>query len=563
MEKSHTRATHERTVRGRRFSDRLIAGVLRVFSRIHLTIYRWTDGIIGGRIFGNRMLLLTTTGRKTGQPRTTPVGYLTDGDALVIVGGAAGAAKQPAWWLNLESHPEAQVQVGRRKLRVSATRALPEEQQRLWARYPAQHALFDKMQKRVSREIPAKTKVFRCLQHIICSITRVLSSKRRYNTPNGLMNSSIHSRAAMRRSRATAFIISTREDARLSPFPPGLRCPRRRQRHSSMVGGRDRAMKPTDVVSSESTKGRKPVHQLVSKEMTEGDIAMESFETYRSYLFAIAYRMLGSAMDAEDMVQETNLRYQSTPKDSITSLKAFLTTIITLLCVDQLHLARRKREQYLGPWLPEPIITADTREVISPEERVEEEETISIAFLLLLEQLQPVERAVFLLREVFDYDYAEIASFLGKSEVACRQWFSRAKKHLGDHRPRFSAPPETQKQLLISFQQALRGGEMTALLNMLAEDVTFWADGGGKVKGVATQLLSGRDVVASFILSNSPIFRNTLPADSRVELSEVNGQPGLITRSGDRAFAVLTIDVEADQIKAIRFVANPDKLAHI
>jgi len=290
---------------------------------------------------------------------------------------------------------------------------------------------------------------------------------------------------------------------------------------------------------------------------------MESFETYRSYLFAIAYRMLGSAMDAEDMVQETYLRYQGTPPETIGSLKAFLTTIISRLCVDQLHLAHRKREQYLGPWLPEPIITADTLEVISPEERVDREESISMAFLLLLEQLQPVERAVFLLREVFDYDYAEIATFLGKSEVACRQWFSRAKKHLADHRPRFSTPPETQRQMLTSFQRALQAGEMTTLMNMLAEDVTFWADGGGKVKGVAIQQLFGRDVVARFILDNSPIFRNTLPADTRVELAEVNGQPALITRGGDRAFAVLTIDVEVEQIKAIRFVANPDKLAHI
>lgn len=289
----------------------------------------------------------------------------------------------------------------------------------------------------------------------------------------------------------------------------------------------------------------------------------ESFETYRTYLFAIAYRMLGSAMDAEDMVQETYLRYLGTPPETIGSLKAFLTTIISRLCVDQLHLARRKREQYLGPWLPEPIITADDRQVINPEERVDREESISMAFLLLLEQLQPVERAVFLLRKVFDYDYAEIASFLGKSEVACRQWFSRAKKHLGDHRPRFQASPETQRQMLRSFQQALEKGEMSAFMNLLAEDVTFWADGGGKVKGVATQRLFGRDVVVPFILSNSPIFRSTLPGDSRVELAEVNGQPALITRSGDRALAVLTIDVEADHIQAIRFVANPDKLAHI
>src|SRR5436853_4745139 len=290
---------------------------------------------------------------------------------------------------------------------------------------------------------------------------------------------------------------------------------------------------------------------------------VESFESYRSYLFAIAYRMLGSAMDAEDMVQETYLRYSATPKDSITSLKAFLTTIITRLCMDQLHLARRKRDVYLGPWLPEPLITPEALKAVSLEEHVDREESISMAFLLLLEQLQPVERAVFLLREVFEYDYAEIASFLGKSEVACRQWFSRAKKHLADHRPRFSAPPEKQRQMLIRFQQALQSGEMTALMNMLAEDVTFWADGGGKVKGVATQQLSGRDVVVPFILGNSPIFRSTLPADSRVELAEVNGQPALITRSGNQALAVLTIDVEGQHIQAIRFVANPDKLAHI
>ena len=139
---------------------------------------------------------------------------------------------------------------------------------------------------------------------------------------------------------------------------------------------------------------------------------VESFETYRSYLFAIAYRMLGSAMDAEDMVQETYLRYSTTPPETIISLKAFLTTIISRLFMDQLHLARRKREQYLGPWLPEPIITAETPELAKVEERVDTEESISLAFLVLLEQLQPIERAVFLLREVFEYDYAEIAAFL-------------------------------------------------------------------------------------------------------------------------------------------------------
>src|SRR6516164_462961 len=210
---------------------------------------------------------------------------------------------------------------------------------------------------------------------------------------------------------------------------------------------------------------------------------MESFETYRTYLFAIAYRMLGSAMDAEDMVQETYLRYQATPTDTIISLKAFLTTIISRLCMDQLHLARRQREEYLGPWLPEPISTAETLQVMNPEERVDMEESISLAFLMLLEQLQPIERAVFLLREVFEYDYAEIASFLGKSEVACRQAFSRAKRHLGEHRPRFRASLDTQKQLLTAFLHAVQEGSMSALLHLLAEEVTFWGDGGGKVPG--------------------------------------------------------------------------------
>jgi RNA polymerase sigma-70 factor, ECF subfamily len=289
----------------------------------------------------------------------------------------------------------------------------------------------------------------------------------------------------------------------------------------------------------------------------------ESFESYRSYLFAIGYRMLGSAMDAEDMVQETYLRYQATPQETIRSLKAFLTTVITRLCMDQLHLARRNRDQYLGPWLPEPIITTETPELVKVEERVDMYESISLAFLVLLEQLQPAERAVFLLREVFEYDYAEIAAFLGKSEVACRQWFSRAKKHLGDHRPRFPASPETQKQLLTSFLQAVNAGEMTALMNMLAEDVTFWGDGGGKVKGAATHPIAGRVEVARFFLGTSSLFRSALPDGAHVELAEVNGQPALITRAGDQTFAVLTIEVDAQRIRTIRIIANPEKLTHV
>src|SRR2546426_11626892 len=199
-----------------------------------------------------------------------------------------------------------------------------------------------------------------------------------------------------------------------------------------------------------------------------GGSRVESFETYRPYLFSIAYRMLGSAMDAEDMVQETYLRFQATPPSTIHSLKAYLTTILVRLCMDQLQLARRKRELYVGPWLPEPILTAETAETGDPEKRVEMEESISLAFLILLEQLQPFERAVFLLREVFEYEFAEIATMLGKSEAASRRSFSRAKQHLREHRPRFPASAQTHRQLLSGYFQAMETGEITPLMHLLA-----------------------------------------------------------------------------------------------
>src|SRR5947209_246235 len=231
-----------------------------------------------------------------------------------------------------------------------------------------------------------------------------------------------------------------------------------------------------------------------------GGNRVESFETYRTYLFSIAYRMLGSAMDAEDMVQETYLRYQTTPPETIHSLKAFLTTILPRLCMDQLQLARRKREQYVGPWLPEPILTTETAEAGDPEKHVDMQESISLAFLVLLEQLQPFERAVFLLREVFGYDFAEIATMLDKSEAACRRSFSRARLHLRAHRPRFPASPQLHRQLLNGYFQAVESGETTALMNLLSEDVTLWADGGGKIKQAALRPIRGRDAVARFSL---------------------------------------------------------------
>ena len=287
----------------------------------------------------------------------------------------------------------------------------------------------------------------------------------------------------------------------------------------------------------------------------------ESFESYRPYLFSIAYRMLGSAMDAEDMVQETYMRYQSTPKDDIRSLKAYLSTILIRLCMDQLQLARRKREQYVGPWLPEPILTADTAEVVDPQERVDKHESISLAFLVLLEQLQPFERAVFLMREVFDYDFAEIATMLGKSEAACRRSFSRAKLHLREHRPRFGASAETHRQLLSGYFQAVETGEMTPLMNLLSENVTLWADGGGKVKGAATRPLTGREAVARFSVGARKRF--VPPAGAHEEMAVVNGETALVIRVGAQAVFVLSIEVEQGRIQAIRIIANPEKLTRV
>lgn len=286
---------------------------------------------------------------------------------------------------------------------------------------------------------------------------------------------------------------------------------------------------------------------------------VETFETYRSYLFAIAYRMLGSAMDAEDLVQETYLRYQSTQPATIHSLKAYLTTILTRLCLDHLQLARRKREQYVGPWLPEPLLTEELPEATNPEKRVETEESISLAFLVLLEQLQPFERAVFLLREVFEYSFAEIATMLEKSEAACRRSFSRAKHHLVDQRPRFKPAPEMHRQLLTNFLVAVRSGEMTTLTNLLSENVVLWADGGGKNKQAALHPIRGRDAVARFSLGTKRFW----PENAHVELEEINGQAALIIRTNGRAFSILTMDVEQGHIRAIRIIANPEKLTRV
>jgi RNA polymerase sigma-70 factor, ECF subfamily len=290
--------------------------------------------------------------------------------------------------------------------------------------------------------------------------------------------------------------------------------------------------------------------------------APDQFEAHRPLMFSIAYRMLGSAMEAEDIVQEAYLRYQGVSPETIRSPKAFLSTVVTRLCLNQLESARAKREEYIGPWLPEPVltgageVTALNALLQSPSQQAELHESISLAFLVLLEQLTPVERAVFLLREVFDYEYAEIAEILDKDEVACRQLLSRAKKHIAEHRPRFKATPEQHRQLLNQFMRAVGTGELDGLMTLLSDDVTMWADGGGKARGAATQPLHGPTAVAQFALSSTRF----LPPNYHAEIAEVNGQPAAILRVGHKAVAIITIEVDSDHIRAVRVIGNPDKL---
>ena len=286
----------------------------------------------------------------------------------------------------------------------------------------------------------------------------------------------------------------------------------------------------------------------------------ETFEDYRPLLFSIAYRMLGSAMEAEDMVQEAYLRYQAAQRASIQSLKPFLTTIVTRLCLDQLKSARVQREAYVGQWLPEPVLTGsdDTFLTTSPEAQLSQYESISMAFMLLLESLSPLERAVFLLREVFDYDYSEIASIVERDEAACRQHYSRARKHVNENRPRFEPSPDTHRRILNRFLEVVESGKVDGLVNLLAEDVVTIGDGGGKV-AASPRPVRGREQVMRLFTGLTRL----TPPGTTYEIAEVNGQPALIVRVDGKPFSVMTFETNGQQVTFIRVVANPDKLARL
>jgi RNA polymerase sigma-70 factor (ECF subfamily) len=281
---------------------------------------------------------------------------------------------------------------------------------------------------------------------------------------------------------------------------------------------------------------------------------LQTFESCRPLLFSIAYRMLGSAMEAEDMVQETYLRYENAWDQDIQSPKAYLTTIVTRLCLDHLKSAKTQRENYVGAWLPEPMLTSS-----SPSATVNERESISMAFLVLLENLSPIERAVFLLRDVFDYSYAEIARMVGKSEANCRRYYHRAKQYLVERRPRFEPSSDEQNKLVEGFLHAIATGDVEDLTHMLAEEAMLYGDGGGKVSAVRQPII-GREAVIRFLLLG---VYHLLPPDVHIEIAEVNGSPALLFWGQDTLYFVMTFTLVGNQIETIRNVLNPDKLIHI
>lgn len=282
---------------------------------------------------------------------------------------------------------------------------------------------------------------------------------------------------------------------------------------------------------------------------------LETFEAHRRLLFGIAYRMLGSAADAEDMVQETYLRYQAHGAGEVASPRAFLVTVITRLCLDRLKAARTEREEYVGAWLPEPLLLEVGE---NPEERALERESLSLAFLVLLERLTPTERAVFLLREVFGYAYEEIAGIVMKSEANCRQLLRRAKQRLQERHLRFDSTPQERERLVTAFLAATQTGDVAQLVDALHEDVVLWADGGGKVPA-AQRPVMGRENVARFLTGLAARFGVSV----RPSLAQVNGQPAVLLWNGEALGSVAAPEVSAWQIVGLRIIVNPDKLRYL
>jgi RNA polymerase sigma-70 factor (ECF subfamily) len=289
-------------------------------------------------------------------------------------------------------------------------------------------------------------------------------------------------------------------------------------------------------------------------------ISAEAFEQHRRLLFGVAYRMLGSASEAEDVVQDAYLRAIGSRDAAIREPAAFLTTVVTRLCLDRLKAARITREQYIGPWLPEPILLAPDDDV--GEDGVERAETVAMAVLVLLEALSPLERAVFLLRESFEYPFDEIGAMLNRSAAACRQAYHRARAHLDAHRPRFRATPEQQQALVAGFLAAARDGNLAALTGMLASDVTCYSDGGGVVPA-ARKPIHGSAMVARLFIGLMEQAQATTSPEYLTAAAWINGTLGRLIWADERLDAVWVFGCSPTTIETIWVVRNPAKLAYL
>jgi RNA polymerase sigma-70 factor (TIGR02957 family) len=284
--------------------------------------------------------------------------------------------------------------------------------------------------------------------------------------------------------------------------------------------------------------------------------ASDLYGELRPRAFAIAYQMLGSASEAEDVMQEAFLRMHQTLQrnEPIASPRAYIATLVTRLAIDQLRSARARRERYVGEWLPEPLVTEP-----SPAEHAETVDSLSLAFLVLLESLSPQQRAAFLLREVFEYPYAEVAEFIGTDVDSARHLVARARHHVRERRPRYYASRRQQEELAQRFFAAAGQGDLRALEELLAQDVALHGDGGGKVPALARPINGRKRVARTLVAGMSALARYGV----RIQVTEVNGQPGAMAIDAqDRLVAVMGLDIADGQIQTIHSIANPDKLRH-
>ncbi|MFI6877741.1 RNA polymerase sigma-70 factor [Streptomyces sp. NPDC050400] len=293
---------------------------------------------------------------------------------------------------------------------------------------------------------------------------------------------------------------------------------------------------------------------MTTARQTDSTGRTAEFERHRPRMFGLAYRMLGSAEEAQDTVQDAYLRFRATEPGSVEQSGAWLAKVVTNLCLNRLTSARVQRERYAGPWLPEPVLTADG--VLGPLESAEQRDSVSAALLVLLERLTPTERAVYVLREAFAYGYREIAGVLDLGEANCRQLYRRSVSRLAADEARFEPSERVRRELVEAFVDAAREGDLAHLETVLAADVLWWGDGGGKVTA-ARRPVEGRVKVLRFLEGIAERYLDGM----ELTVAEVNGDTGLVARHGDTLFAVVTFEVRGGVVAAARTVLNPDKLA--